>query len=473
MSKFQLGLASGGNGGQTGLHANGSESSSNGSNGSSKGANGSATGANGPGPARAVDRDAALAQLSRILANPLFTHSGRYTEFLRYVVEQTIQEAPERLKERTIGTAVFHRPADYDTNVDHVVRNVAVEVRKRLSQYYKESGRGKELVIQLAPGSYVPEFHIPVGEATLDVPVAAAEKFAEPVVARSVAPTRRAALKWAVIAVGVVAAGVLLFRAVLSPSAFDLFWAPVWSSGGPVVICVDGHGDAPTESNLGTPPALAEFDRTWGLMQFPDALTLARVAHLAGAKGKSFRPISGPSATYADLHGGPVILIGSGDGAWTRQLSSWLPYHLKFDGHVAAIVDSKNPNRTDYAVDMDRPYDQRIRDYAIVWRINGRLGDGVLTGAAGLTKFGVMAAADFLTSPSQIEDFARRAGPGWEEKNFEVLLTVTAIKGTTWPPLIIATELWDPGSSNAFTRELARKSATASGAAPQPLDPPQ
>ena len=37
-----------------------------------------------------------------------------------------------------MGVAVFDRKAAYDTAQDAIVRNAAIEVRKRLAQYYME-----------------------------------------------------------------------------------------------------------------------------------------------------------------------------------------------------------------------------------------------------------------------------------------------------------------------------------------------
>jgi hypothetical protein len=62
-------------------------------------------------------RNAILAELERILANPLFKNSKRYPNLLRYVVERTLDGHPGELKERTLGVEVFGREADYDTNL--------------------------------------------------------------------------------------------------------------------------------------------------------------------------------------------------------------------------------------------------------------------------------------------------------------------------------------------------------------------
>src|SRR5712691_2969496 len=83
-----------------------------------------------------IDRRAILEQLDKILASPLFQNSKRYPNLLRYAVEQTLDGQSDLLKERTLGIQVFHRDLEYDTNSDPVVRTTAVEVRKRLVQYY-------------------------------------------------------------------------------------------------------------------------------------------------------------------------------------------------------------------------------------------------------------------------------------------------------------------------------------------------
>src|ERR1044072_1054625 len=61
-------------------------------------------------------------QLGRVLGCSLFKSSKHYTGLLKYVVERALEGAEGRLKERALGTAVFGRDPDYDTNLDPVVR---------------------------------------------------------------------------------------------------------------------------------------------------------------------------------------------------------------------------------------------------------------------------------------------------------------------------------------------------------------
>lgn len=89
------------------------------------------------------ERQLVRSQLEKIVSDARFVASKRYPCLLRYIVEQTLAGNEDNLKERTIGIEVFHRPPDYDTNADPVVRLCAAEVRKRLAQYYQSRAHGR------------------------------------------------------------------------------------------------------------------------------------------------------------------------------------------------------------------------------------------------------------------------------------------------------------------------------------------
>ena len=112
------------------------------------------------------DSAAARAELERILLSPAFRGSRRCCRFLEYSVQHVLQgNSQEDLRERSIGIEVFQRPPDYDTAEDAIVRVTANEVRKRLAQFYQESGAGSDPVITLPPGSYAVTFRWKVSEA--------------------------------------------------------------------------------------------------------------------------------------------------------------------------------------------------------------------------------------------------------------------------------------------------------------------
>ena len=98
---------------------------------------------------------AARAELQRILLSPAFRGSRRCCRFLEYSIQHVLQgNAQQDLRERNIGIEVFQRAPDYDTAEDAIVRVTANEVRKRLAQFYQESGSDANPVITLPTGSY-------------------------------------------------------------------------------------------------------------------------------------------------------------------------------------------------------------------------------------------------------------------------------------------------------------------------------
>lgn len=97
--------------------------------------------------------------IQSVIASDAFAGSKRCQEFLRLIVDHALAGDVDDLRERMIGVEMFHRPADYDTSNDAVVRVRATEVRKRLAQYYREAKVTPVVRIEVSPGSYVPEFH--------------------------------------------------------------------------------------------------------------------------------------------------------------------------------------------------------------------------------------------------------------------------------------------------------------------------
>src|SRR5579864_5214143 len=142
--------------------------------------------------------------LTRVLQSPEFRASRRSQDFLRYVVERTLDGQAESLKERTIGIDVFARSAEYDPSNDATVRVKAGEVRKRLGIYYATEGLHDDIRIDLPAGTYVPDFI----RGELRAPVAAPKSIDIPAAAvlKPIWRTRALLLLGMVLAVGAAAA---------------------------------------------------------------------------------------------------------------------------------------------------------------------------------------------------------------------------------------------------------------------------
>jgi hypothetical protein len=96
-------------------------------------------------------------QLERILTSETFVRSERLSQFLRFVVEETLRGDGGGLKEAVIGRELYGRGADFDTATDPIVRRDARRLRDKLREYYSES-TCDPILITLPKGTYVPVF---------------------------------------------------------------------------------------------------------------------------------------------------------------------------------------------------------------------------------------------------------------------------------------------------------------------------
>lgn len=119
---------------------------------------------------------AVRAQLERILSSGDFKATIRNRRFLEFVVGETLGGRSEHIKAYTIATCVFGRGADFDPQVDTIVRIEAGRLRRALERYYLTAGLADAVVISIPKGSYVPEFaasECPADEAPPQAPAVA------------------------------------------------------------------------------------------------------------------------------------------------------------------------------------------------------------------------------------------------------------------------------------------------------------
>jgi len=96
--------------------------------------------------------------LKQVVTSHAFTGSRRAQDFLHLIVGHALDGEIDKLRERMIGAEMFGRSVDYDTGSDSVVRVKATEVRKKLAQYYLETGEKPPVRLEIPIGSYVPRF---------------------------------------------------------------------------------------------------------------------------------------------------------------------------------------------------------------------------------------------------------------------------------------------------------------------------
>src|ERR1700722_12258267 len=110
------------------------------------------------------------AELERVLASAPFANSNRSQRFLQYVVESSLNNQDESLKEFAIAVDVFERSDSYDPSVDATVRVEAGRLRSRLRDYYADEGRTDPIVIDVPKGGYRATFTERSGPAVSAAP---------------------------------------------------------------------------------------------------------------------------------------------------------------------------------------------------------------------------------------------------------------------------------------------------------------
>ena len=108
--------------------------------------------------ASAFGSDDAIAELDRLLADPLLKLSERNRRFLRFTAEETLAGRADRIKAYTIAVDVFGRSEDFDPVADPIVRIEANRLRSALRTYYSGPGQQTPVRVVLPKGSYIPVF---------------------------------------------------------------------------------------------------------------------------------------------------------------------------------------------------------------------------------------------------------------------------------------------------------------------------
>src|SRR5882757_10739170 len=98
-------------------------------------------------------------------------------QFLRYVVDKTLEGNTVALRERQIGISVFARPQDWDPKLDNIVRSEARRLRGKLEAYAATNDPDETVRITMPTGGYGVQFEelspqlALAGQPTADSPI--------------------------------------------------------------------------------------------------------------------------------------------------------------------------------------------------------------------------------------------------------------------------------------------------------------
>jgi len=400
-----------------------------------------------------------LEELRRILDSAEFHSSPRCQEFLRYIVEHSVDGEADHLKERNIGIDVFHRSPSYEPNTDAIVRVRATEVRKRLTQFYTQTPAASGVRIELVSGSYVPEFRWSAPETGLASPQVEEVQTIPAVKRRWPLPAWIAAAA----AVTILALGIYLpLRKPASP--LHDFWLPSLNSPNPVVICLGQPvvyhlSRRVHEKYLKTLPP----DRIPGpyviplkpgdidvsdVLPVPDqyvgagsAQAAARLSALLAGWSKSSQMRIGNEISFYDIRNYPAVLAGAFSNDWTMKMTQRMPFIFIQEAGIRGIRERAAPSNVWFLRSL-QSNGKTAEDYAVVCRVfdSGTLEPLVLV--AGITQYGTQAAGEFVANEEGFAAAIANAPADWRTRNLQILLHLNVIGKVPGKPKVLAVRTW-------------------------------
>jgi hypothetical protein len=388
-----------------------------------------------------VLKDARWALIERIADSPHLKSSARLREFLFYISDCAIRDAPEEATEQQIGIRIFHRHPGYNSSEDSIVRTHARLLRQKLAVYFAEEGLHEKIVVDVPKGHYLPVFH-PRGELPHSEPVEVALP-PTPLIGQTpegndTAPRHR---KWNLALVfvflPVLAAGLFL---ALRPraghaapqTAIDKFWQPFFSNSDPPLVIFSNAlfaGDsksglryAPQEPGENAQPGQNFVDTYTGIGELASVYMLTR---LFDAHQADFILKRSLLMTWDEAQAKNLIFIGSAaENPSLRVLPSTRDFTMVAEPDSAGVVNH-NPKPGEPAI-YSRPEHPLKVDYAILALLPGVEPSKHTLIFSGLTTFGTQAAVQYVCNPDTMADLLRHiTGPKGEIHPFEAVLETT------------------------------------------------
>jgi hypothetical protein len=425
-------------------------------------------------------------QLERVVSSVHFRNSKRYPALLRYLVQQSLLGRMDALKERTLGIEVFGRLADYDTNVDPVVRITAGEVRKRIAQYYQSPDHGHELRLELPLGSYALRFLPPHTTTPPPIQPAVSADFeltpeahlledplpvTSPLISGnivSVQPTQESPVSakrfrlrskrvQTIVALGTLVVLTLCSIGVVNvvnsrkqEAGIESLWGPIFRSREPAMIVLgvhsfDAHGNdfSPTslaELSQGEHTQLSSMIRS-NMVSVSDVVSYSEVVSLLARHSVPLQTQSAAETSIEEFRHGPIVLIGGFDNMWTMRLTSSLRFRfVARSTSLHEIQDTQHPDSR-WQFDNSQGALSTSRDYAIVARFFDPQIEQLVIVIAGIGKSGTEAAAEFVTDKQALRTWIE-ALPAEHQENVEIVLSTDLIEGKHGPPHVIASDNW-------------------------------
>jgi len=420
------------------------------------------------------------ALIERVAACEQISRSARLRDFLLYVGNRSLQNDCAEIHEQEIGARVFGRPASYDRTQDNIVRVNATELRKRIEAYFASTGSAETFIFEIPRGGYKPIFrkrmeinpsHEPHLEESkpADAPDLDAKSVAVP--PPLLHPSH---IVWAVICFCLATACIVLWiknrsmQKMMHPweekPALAAFWTDFLRSHQETDIVLPDSSVGLSQEITQHPVALDEYlsheyarqildgdlsrDRrddlsrifSHNLVTFGDVHAAQQI--FAVDPGSTSLHLTIPRFYEADsLKRDNVVLIGGKKAnPWVYIFDDQMNFSLDSSG-MGMLVANRHPHSGEQATYVGSTNANRVVGYSVVAYLPNpsRTGNAIIF--AGTDSDATGAAAEFLTSEDQLENF-RKTLHADRFPYFEVLLKTSQLNGTPLHAELVAYRIY-------------------------------
>jgi hypothetical protein len=408
------------------------------------------------------DRDHRLEQIDRLTSSHPLHGSESLCKLLRYLAKHAIEHPGAPIKEFQIATEVFGRSADFDPQLDSMVRVQAGRLRAKLAEYYNSDGLEDTVVVELPKGTYLLSFHHRNSSAPKPAPsnrngAAETESFAK-------SPERRLGAEVISLSIFLAAAiavivwlmatrnatpASLASQADPAPAAFRVFWKGFTSGPDePWVVFSNAAfvGRPETGMRYRDPKrdvGVSILDHYTGV---GEVLAVHDLDGVFALLHRHIRVKRGSLFSLDDAKNNNLIFIGSP----VENLSL-----LEIPGTQEFVFEqiTTGPRKGDHAIINVHPQADEAKeffatpsgqplteDYAVLGLVKGmNQGQSVLI-LAGNTTIGTQAAVEYVCTQSSVEELLLRlsVSQNGELKPFEAVIRVKVARGVPVETQLVA-----------------------------------
>jgi hypothetical protein len=395
------------------------------------------------------EREQCLAEIEKLVSSQILHSSESLCKLLRYLAKHALDHPGTPIKEYQIATEVFGRSADFDPQLDSMVRVQAGRLRGKLTEYYGVNGADDSVVVELPKGTYVLAFHHRAHGSRPHLTPPTETEWQESRIHRKwVAATISMAVLLALAAATIL--GLLWSRnsaqaglsreGDLAPAAFRVFWnAFVSRQEEPWVIFSNAafvgrpetgmrYYNAATDkgsfildhyTGVGEVLAVHELDRVFGLLHRQIRIKRGNLFSLDDAKNNNLIFVGSPFENLTLLE-----IPGTQEFIFRRMASG----PRKGEEAIVNVHSRPGESKEYFPSAGNAPLTE---DYAVVGLVKGLNPSQAVLILAGTTTIGTQAAVEFVCRQSSVEELLLRlpVSQTGQLKSFEAVLRVKVTRG--------------------------------------------